>query len=60
MKKHISRLEVERAARIYKTNRAAAAALGIQPGWFGELCQKYNIETPFVRCRRQEQEARQH
>ena len=34
----ISEERVERAARLYASNRAAAAALGIAPGSFGRLC----------------------
>ena len=43
------RERVERAARIYNSNRDAGLALGITPGSFGRLCRRYGIETPKVR-----------
>lgn len=52
----ISEERVERAARLYASNRAAAAALGIAPGSFGRLCRFYNIETPVVRKKREAKE----
>ena len=43
---------VERAARIYASNRDAGLALGIAPGSFGRLCRRFGIETPQVRRKR--------
>ena len=43
------RERVERAARIYASNRDAGQALGIAPGSFGRLCRRYGIETPQAR-----------
>ena len=47
-----NRERVERAARIYASNRDAGLALGIAPGSFGRLCRRYGIETPQVRRKR--------
>ena len=44
---------IERAARIYRSNRDAGLALGIAPGSFGRLCRRYGIETPKARRQRQ-------
>ena len=52
---------LERAARIYKTNKEASAALGIDMRSFGRACRRHGIETPYVRKRRiwrQQQETR--
>ncbi|MFH1568685.1 MAG: hypothetical protein ABIL09_11870 [Gemmatimonadota bacterium] len=46
------RERVERAARIYGSNRDAGLALGIAPGSFGRLCRRYGIETPQARRQR--------
>jgi hypothetical protein len=46
------RERVERAARIYASNRDAGLALGIAPGSFGRLCRRFGIETPQVRRKR--------
>ena len=46
------RERVERAARIYASNRDAGLALGIAPGRFGRLCRRFGIETPQVRRKR--------
>ncbi len=46
------RERVERAARIYASNRDAGLALGIAPGSFGRLCRRYGIETPQSRRKR--------
>ena len=48
----ICKEEVVRAARIYHTNAAAAAALGIRSDSFSRLCQRQGVETPFARTRR--------
>ena len=36
---------VERAARIYTSNKEASRALGIAAGSFGRLCLRYGIEN---------------
>ena len=46
------RERVERAARIYASNRDAGLALGIAPGSFGRLCRRFGSETPQVRRKR--------
>ena len=52
MAKHFDREQIQRVARIYHTNVAAAAALGIAPGSFGRLCRRYEVETPLARRKR--------
>jgi len=52
MNKSIPREQVERAARVYKSNQEAAAALRIVAGSFGRLCRKMGIESPYARRRR--------
>jgi hypothetical protein len=52
MDKGITRDQVERVARMYRTNEDASRALGIQMRSFGRLCRRYGIETPWVRKRR--------
>jgi len=58
MDKGITREQIERVARIYKTNQDASQALGIAMRSFGRLCRRYGIETPYVRKRRGLQEVR--
>ena len=58
MDKGITREQIERVARIYKTNEDASQALGIAMRSFGRLCRKYGIETPYIRKRRRLSEAR--
>ncbi len=58
MDKGIVREQVERVARIYKSNQDAGRALGVDMRSFGRICKRYGIETPFARRRRQLQEAR--
>lgn len=53
------RERVERAARIYRSNRDAGLALGIAPGSFGRLCRRYGIETPQARGKRKRPQGRQ-
>lgn len=48
---HYDRDRIERAARMYTSNRDAGLALGIAPGSFGRLCRRYGIETPQTRRR---------
>jgi len=55
MPKTIEKGRIERAARIYSSNRDAAAALGISPGSFGRLCRRYGIDTPQARRRQRTQ-----
>ena len=42
---------VERAARVYHTNKDASQALGITTRSFARLCRKFGIPTPYVRMR---------
>lgn len=55
----IARERIERAARIYASNRDAGMALGIAPGSFGRLCRHYGIPTPQDRRRRRFEDQRQ-
>lgn len=50
--KGIIRENVERAARLYRTNTEASLALGVSSSYFRDLCRKYNIESPADRTRR--------
>lgn len=45
----IRREEIERAARLYKSNKDASLALGITLQAFGRICRRYDVETPFER-----------
>lgn len=45
----IDRERIARVARIYGSNKAAGAALGITPSSFARLCRRYGIQTPYVR-----------
>lgn len=45
----IDRQRIERVARIYCSNKAAGAALGITPSSFARLCRRHGIETPYTR-----------
>ena len=38
--------QVVRAAKVYKTNKDASAALGITPRAFSRLCRELAIDTP--------------
>lgn len=58
MDKGIDRDQVERVARIYKTNEDASRALGIEMRSFGRLCRRHGIETPWARKRRRALESR--
>ena len=49
----IERERVERVARLYGSNQEASRALGVVTRSFARLCQKYGIETPHARRRRQ-------
>lgn len=46
------RERVERAARMYATNKDAAAAMGCTSASFSRMCRKYGIETPWHRSQR--------
>lgn len=50
--------EIERTARMYKSNQDASRALGITMQSFGRLCRLYDIETPYARKMRQRKECR--
>ena len=58
MDKGITRDQIERVARIYKSNQDAGRALGINMRSFSRLCRRYGIETPYVRRRRRHREHR--
>jgi hypothetical protein len=49
MPKQIHPEQLARAARMYKTNQAAARALGIGEKRFARLCQAYRVEVPYSR-----------
>ncbi len=51
----IDKERIERAARIYGSNRDAGLALGIAPGSFGRLCRRFGIPTPQSRKRQHHQ-----
>ena len=53
-----SREQIERAARMYKRVSDASQALGMTSRSFSRLCRKYEIETPWVRKRRERASAR--
>lgn len=38
-----------RAARLYKTNKEASAALGMSMRGFARACRRHGIETPYAR-----------
>ena len=48
----VDQSRVERAARLYISNKEAGQALGIAAGSFGRLCRQYGIQTPQARRRR--------
>ena len=51
-----TREELERAARIYHSNKDAGQALGIAAQSFSRLCRRFGIETPQARRRREQRE----
>ena len=52
MNRGITRDQIERVVRIYKSNQDASRALGITPRSLSRLCRKFSIETPYSkRCR---------
>ncbi len=50
--------QIERAARVYKSNQDASQALGLSVRYFARLCKKYGIETPYSRRLRSKSAAR--
>lgn len=48
----MERNELERAARVYRTNKAAATAMGISATTFDKLCRKHGVETPHLRSQK--------
>lgn len=54
----IDKDRIERAARMYASNRDAGQALGIAPGSFGRLCRRFGIPTPQSRKREHHQRRR--
>lgn len=58
MNRGYDRDTIERVARIYKSNQDACLALGITLRSFGRLCNKYDVETPYVKRQRQTRAAR--
>ncbi len=45
----VERERIERAARMYYSNKDASLALGIAPGSFSRLCRLYDVDTPSAR-----------
>ncbi|MBT4500336.1 MAG: hypothetical protein HOC74_21595 [Gemmatimonadetes bacterium] len=61
MAKHVAtREELERVARMYKTNSDACAALSISFKRFAELCRQFDIETPYGRKQRRKRETQRY
>lgn len=52
----VTRNEVERAARVYRTNTDASHALEMAEKTFVELCHRYGIVTPAERENRRREE----
>ncbi len=55
-KTNVIRMEIERAARMYRTVKDASQALGIGEKTFVDLCHRYSVETPCERERRKQAE----
>jgi hypothetical protein len=51
--RQVKREELERVARMYKSNEDASRALGMSLGGFSRACRRHGIATPFTRRRRQ-------
>ena len=49
MQRGISEDQIQRVARIYKSNQDACKAIGITLRSFSRLCRKYGVETPYAR-----------
>lgn len=58
MKRRIPIEFLDRASRIYNTNKDAACALGISDVHYAKMCRKHAIETPYQRKRRLMKEAK--
>ena len=41
--------QIERVARLYRSNKEASCALGITVQAFSRLCRQHGIETPYKR-----------
>jgi hypothetical protein len=52
MNRGIDRQQIERVARMYRSNQDASRALGITIRSFNRLCHKYEVESPYYRHRR--------
>ena len=52
MNRGIERAQIERVARMYRSNQDASQALGITIRSFSRLCQKFAVESPYWRRRR--------
>lgn len=52
----ISLERIKRCARIYGSNREAAAAMGIAENTFSRLCRENDIDTPLVRRKKAHQQ----
>ena len=48
----VTRAQLERAVRMYRTNKDAFEALGVCDKTFVRLCRRYSIETPAERKER--------
>ena len=55
-RKHVPQSDVERVARMYRTNIGASRALGIAEKTFVARCHQYGIETPSERRKREWEE----
>ena len=58
MNPEFTKERIERVARMYHCGVDASTALGITTRSFTRLCRKYEIETPWMRKRRQRGDAR--
>lgn len=52
--RHLAHGLVARAARMYRTDREAAEALGVSSKHFKVLCDREGIQTPAERTRQEE------
>jgi hypothetical protein len=52
-KRSVSKERMENIVRIYNSNEAAGAALGMAPSSVGRLCRDYGLETPSGRSKRE-------
>ena len=56
--KRICKEDLERVARMYKSNKESSQAIGLHPRSFSRLCREHGILTPYVRHRRAIEEYR--